>query len=322
MYIVMEFLPGGDLFSLLQKCGSIDEDSARIYTAQIITALRYLHGNGIIHRDLKPDNILVAANGHLKLTDFGLSYLGVVDRGLHTETDGLAESNSIVGTPDYLAPEVVLSEPHTYSADYWSLGTILYEFLYGVPPFHADSLEDTFRNIVTGIVTFPDVGEDVSAEVRDLILKLLTINPAERLGAGGIEQITSHPWFAGIDWEHVDNLPPPFVPEFDGEVTTEYFEDRYDFVDDGEADIRADLVDAEEDALGYPPTGRVGSPEGATCGSFGTILSHEFPSVGLGQLRAINQDLALRMRTRRTPSHVPAGAFPPPPLFARSPSNE
>jgi serine/threonine protein kinase len=312
MYIVMEFLPGGDLFSLLQKCGAIDEGSARIYIAQIVSALQYLHANGIIHRDLKPDNILVAANGHLKLTDFGLSYLGVVDRGLQTESPGVAEANSIVGTPDYLAPEVVLSEPHTYSADYWSLGAILYEFLYGIPPFHAESLEDTFRNIVTGIIPFPDVEIDISPEVRDLILKLLTANPAERLGAGGVEQIMSHPWFAGIDWERVDELPPPFVPEFDGEVSTEYFEDRYNFADDGEADIRADIADAQEEALGYPPPVPPASPEDhATCGSFGAMLKHGFPSVSLDQLKEINQDLALRMRRRHTGGQLNTAAFPP-----------
>jgi serine/threonine protein kinase len=312
MYLVMEFLPGGDLFSLLQKCGSIDEAPARVYTAQILSALRYLHSNGIIHRDLKPDNILVAADGRLKLTDFGLSYMGVVDRGLQTDpSDALVEANSIVGTPDYLAPEIVLSQRHTYTADYWSLGTVLYEFLYGIPPFHADTPDDIFRRIVTGVIIFPAT-ETISEAAQDLIRKLLTANPAQRLGAGGIEEIMRHPWFAEIDWDHVDELEPPFIPETDDETSTDYFEERYDFEDGGEDDIRADVADAVGDAVGYQPPSPTDG--GGICGSIGTILRHEFPSVALKQLRQINENLALRMRKRGRPSldSPPVPPFPPP----------
>jgi serine/threonine protein kinase len=122
LYLVTEFVPGGDLYSLLQNLGSLTEDVAKFYAIELLIALRFLRENGICHRDVKPDNILISASGHLKLTDFGLSFLGMVDRA----SDGarlMSEAKSFVGTPDYIAPEIILNHPHSFRVDYWSLGT-------------------------------------------------------------------------------------------------------------------------------------------------------------------------------------------------------
>ena len=235
LYVVMEYLPGGDLYSLLNQMGALDESSAKIYTYEIVQALAFLRSNGIIHHDLKPDNILISAEGTLKLTDFGLSHLGFVDR--HT-TSEIAKSSSLVGTPDYIAPEVILSQPHSFSADYWSLGAMLYEFLAGVPPFHAETEKETYANILTGHVDFGEL-EDVSEEAIDLIKRLLVMNPEDRIGAKSIDEIVHHPWFNGLG----PNTPPPFVPSVGSDEDTNYFESRYEMNDD-DSDV---LEDMDED---------------------------------------------------------------------------
>ena len=308
LYLVMEFLPGGDLYSLLQNLGSLDEQVAKIYTVQIVAALQYLRANGIIHRDLKPDNVLIAANGQLKLTDFGLSYLGVVDRGIKgtpgQSDESIVESESLVGTPDYLAPEVVMSQPHSYEADYWSLGAMLFEFLYGVPPFHAETEKETFANIVRGIFEFPPDDSDdapVSENAKDLIRKLLTVDHHQRLGAESIQEILDHPWFSDIDWNHVDDLEPPFVPEITREPSTDYFTERYHFdAEKGENDILEDIRVAKHEQ-GKKETPKKMSPGRVQIDlNTDTVLAKEFPSVSLRQLEQSNEAVARAYRRRRS----------------------
>ncbi|OHT10684.1 hypothetical protein TRFO_04201 [Tritrichomonas foetus] len=307
----MEYLPGGDLFSLLQNVASLDEESAKTYTIQIANALGYLHSHGIIHRDIKPDNILVASDGTLRLTDFGLSYLGVVDRRVNemsTENatnnfkgnklpniqipendsnsnqnkpmspisrsspkaaakmipspklnpntkvrlenaqqaqsqnkENLVEAKSLVGTPDYIAPEIVLSLPHSFSVDWWSLGVMLYEFITGIPPFHGDTLEDTRERILRGTYKSP-ASDEFSPECIDFIHQLLKQNPKERLGTkGGLEEVMNHPWLKGID---IKDREPPFVPELSNELDTAYFEDRCEPSERDDSDIFADIQQA------------------------------------------------------------------------------
>lgn len=231
----MEYLPGGDLYSLLQKVGSFDEDTARIYSYEIFSALKFLHSRGIIHRDLKPDNVLINAAGVLKLADFGLSYIGVLGR--QANTPNLAKASSLIGTPDYMAPEIILDQSHTYTVDYWSMGVIIYEFLFGCPPFHGETEQETHTNILRGQIDFSD-SEDLSPESIDLIKRLLQQDPKRRLGTNGIDEILSHPWFASID---PNDIKSPFIPQLGSAEDTQYFEQRYDLSQNDNNDIVQDI---------------------------------------------------------------------------------
>jgi serine/threonine protein kinase len=293
LYLVMEYLPGGDLYSVLQNIGSLSEDDARIYTAQIVSALEFLRGNRIIHRDIKPDNILVDSSGHLKLTDFGLSFYGMVDRSINSTQVSTVIDNSIVGTPDYTAPEIVLSQSHTFTADYWAVGAILYEFLTGVPPFHGETPSETFQNIVKGISSSDDL-EDFTPEAQDLIAKLLEPNPEKRLGAQSIAEIKEHPWFAGIPWERLEELQPPFVPELSNVLDTSYFEERYSFPNREENDILEDVRIATEHLR--PPRKSRRSSAMSVLDDTEEDEMEMFPSVSVQTLREATDENARQMR--------------------------
>ncbi|KAK3392934.1 hypothetical protein B0H63DRAFT_3796 [Podospora didyma] len=387
LYLVMEYLNGGDCASLIKVLGGLTEDWAKKYLGEVILGVEHLHSRGIVHRDLKPDNLLIDQKGHLKLTDFGLSRMGLIGRqkralnsgadaapdllkqgpfarsasmassrstsldlhgrsqspsstpqmtpsdfgtGLaqpsyfslgslsheprrvssqrsdsggsdalsqmlgnlnlgdaphgssqvilspaegseadavtspefaslsHTNTHGSVESNRgtppqpampppnwalfdpedtnrrFVGTPDYLAPETIRGEPQDETSDWWSVGCIMYEFLYGFPPFHADQAEQVFENILARRIYWPDVSEDeVSNEAKDLINKLLCSDPQQRLGSNreekfqsGGDEIRSHPWFEGMNWEHLLEDEAQFVPQPENPEDTEYFDSR------------------------------------------------------------------------------------------------
>ena len=332
LYIVMEYSNGGDIASLLQNMGALDEDVARAYISEVVLALEYCHAQGIIHRDIKPDNILISGDGHIKLTDFGLSCFGrvfdefddyedgvmsmststststaaspgkcrgysgryslpgsPVKRGGHARSTSfsggsgwspdlreLAAMNSIsasaaatdtsgatrqvflstststsnpsspalkglgstsnqpqraVGTPDYLAPEVLLGTGHGPEADWWSLGVVLYEMIVGVPPFSAATPELIFQNILDRRLTFPD---GLSDDVKDLLDRLLCLDETTRLGARGSMEVKSHPWFGGgttVNWADLSRVkaatvPMPFVPSTTCDTDTSYFVER------------------------------------------------------------------------------------------------
>ena len=161
---------------------------ARIYTCEILLALEYLHKNGVLYRDLKPDNILICQNGHIKLADFGLSKMGV---------DEDFKSNSFCGTHAYLAPEIVTRLSYGKSVDWYGLGAVLYEFCVGRPPFYQENLETLYENIQTGPLELP---QKMSPELKNLLKRLLSRIPTERLGNNGAQEIKSHPFFRGIDW--------------------------------------------------------------------------------------------------------------------------
>ena len=234
----MEYVPGGDLYSLLCQFGAFDEQSAKFYTAQIILALQYLHSKEIIHRDLKPDNILITESGFLKLTDFGLSLYGTAERRINEK--------EIVGTPDYIAPEIVLSNPHKFTADFWSLGAVLYEFLCGVPPFHADTESAVFANILKGKVDFDILREfDISETCISFVQSLLDMDPSKRLSANGFNELFSHPWFSGFDWDHIREMQPPYIPPVSNDTDTTNFTQKYDFGKDN-SDIYDDIRRAKE----------------------------------------------------------------------------
>eukprot|EP00004_Rigifila_ramosa_P016164 TRINITY_DN3806_c0_g1_i3.p1 TRINITY_DN3806_c0_g1~~TRINITY_DN3806_c0_g1_i3.p1 ORF type:complete len:523 (-),score=121.83 TRINITY_DN3806_c0_g1_i3:156-1724(-) len=235
----MEFLSGGDLCSLLKKWDCFYEEMARLYIAEAVVALEYLHSEGIVHRDLKPDNMLINHDGHIKLTDFGLSLIGLIEKRESSEgldvmspaerLEGLISdmSNKAVGTPDYLAPEVVAGTQCGPDVDWWALGVILYEFLVGIPPFAGDTVEAIFDNILRREIEWPQEG--LSPQARNLIDQLLQLDPKNRLGHGGnVAAIRSHPFFAGLDWQNLFNETPMFVPrkETVDQDPTIYFEER------------------------------------------------------------------------------------------------
>ncbi len=388
LYLVMEYLNGGDCASLIKVLGGLPEDWAKKYLGEVVLGVEHLHSRGIVHRDLKPDNLLIDQKGHLKLTDFGLSRMGLIGRqkralnsgtdaapdllkqgpfarsasmassrstsldlhgrshspgstpqmtpsdygmslgqpsyfnlgslsqeprrvsthrsdsggsetlthmigGLslndphvnysqavlspaegseadaadspdlaslsHATTHTSIESNSkgtppqpampppnwalfdpedtnrrFVGTPDYLAPETIKGEPQDETSDWWSVGCIMYEFLYGIPPFHASEADKVFENILARRLHWPDESEDeVSPEAKDLINKLLCMDPHQRLGANrdeksqsGGEEIRNHPWFSEVNWDSLLQDEAQFVPQPENPEDTEYFDAR------------------------------------------------------------------------------------------------
>ncbi|KFK36169.1 hypothetical protein AALP_AA4G087000 [Arabis alpina] len=245
LYLVMEYLNGGDLYSLLQKVGCLEDDVARIYIAELVLALEYLHSLKIVHRDLKPDNLLIAHNGHIKLTDFGLSKIGLINNTIDLsghESDAAPRTSShdflknqedervrrsAVGTPDYLAPEILLGTEHGYAADWWSVGIILFELITGIPPFTASRPEIIFDNILNAKIPWPNVPGEMSYEAQDLIIRLLVHEPEKRLGAKGAAEVKAHPFFQGVDWENLTLQKAAFVPLTEGIADTSYFVSRF-----------------------------------------------------------------------------------------------
>ncbi|KAL7229553.1 hypothetical protein ACSBR2_008125 [Camellia fascicularis] len=249
LYLVMEYLNGGDLYSLLRNLGCLDEDMARIYIAELVLALEYLHSLNVIHRDLKPDNLLIGPDGHIKLTDFGLSKVGLINSTddfsgpavssttfLGDDEPKIAsqsfikreqrQKHSIVGTPDYLAPEILLGMGHGATADWWSVGVILFELLVGIPPFNADHPQKIFDNIMNRDIPWPKIPEEMSYEAYDLIDKLLIENPVQRLGATGAREVKQHFFFKDINWDTLARQKAMFIPSA-AALDTSYFMSRY-----------------------------------------------------------------------------------------------
>lgn len=387
LFLVMEYLPGGDCSTLVKMLGNMPDEWAKQYIAEVVIGVDDLHKKGIVHHDLKPDNLLIASNGHLKLTDFGLSRMGLIRRQerahkhsipgddvfaqatvnthhrksssvtpfslsasgppsandmsvsssptssffenmvkgekkkegrsgsggsvmdspllrpLHRSASQtsfiLSEENSsfpstptaknlalfdpenttfnkkFVGTPDYLSPETIQGTGENEASDWWSVGCILFEFLYGYPPFHAKTPEQVFENILNGRVDWPNLSPQeelkfCSPEAKDLIKKLLCMNPENRLGVNGAQEIKDHPYFKGIDWDELYNVAGSFVPVVDDPESTDYFESRgaalHDFPSDSSDSDADDSMDSKNEhrslstqinsttALGSPST--------------------------------------------------------------------
>lgn len=171
VYFIVDYMPGGELFLHLRKCHRFNEKKAKFYIAQCVLALKDMHKRGIIYRDLKLENIMLDKDGNIKLTDFGLSKLGITN---HTDM-----TYSFVGTPEYLAPEVIKGWGYSKQADWWSLGAILYEMLTGVSPFYHKNVETTLENILYKDILIPTL---VTKKASNLIMKLLNRNESKRLG--------------------------------------------------------------------------------------------------------------------------------------------
>jgi serine/threonine protein kinase len=297
LYLVMEYLPGGDLYSVLENVGSLPEEQAKIYAAQIVSALEFLRSSRVIHRDLKPDNILVDSTGRLKLTDFGLSFFGMVDRSIGAP--GPTFDDAFVGTPDYTSPEIVLSQSHTFTADYWALGALLFEFLVGQPPFHGDTPTETFQHIIRGI--YPESYlKDFTPELRDIIRRLLCQDPDARLGSKSIEEIKSNPWFSGIDWTRVNELDPPFIPQLAGDFDTSYFAERLALEKCDETDILADIRASSQAARAAPRRESLLSLFEDEPFEQEESIEEMFSSVGVRQLQETTNENARQLRLRRS----------------------
>ncbi|KAJ3156374.1 hypothetical protein HDU89_004156 [Geranomyces variabilis] len=320
LYLVMEYLNGGDCAALIKSLGSLDEKWAGQYVAEVVLGLEFLHSRGIVHRDLKPDNLLIDQDGHVKLTDFGLSRVGFLGRrsretflsptsapqskavshltndmpgspiigtttpttptfspsspfkigehlyggqsyslGRHSRRSSVASTGSIgsdkgmfsdgpaavansnnnapeagtgaapkafAGTPDYLAPESILGLGQGVSVDWWALGVILYEFLYGVPPFHAPTPSLVFENILTRRIDWCEGEIDVTPEARDLMEQLMCTDIDHRLGTHGPGPVKGHPFFRETNWATLLGEEAAFVPKIKSVEDTDYFDDR------------------------------------------------------------------------------------------------
>jgi len=201
LYFIMDFVNGGELFHHLTKEKRFSEERARFYAAEIVSGMGYLHECGIIYRDLKPENLLLSHQGHVIMTDFGLSKEGLLRQSDTTKT--------FCGTPEYLAPEIVSGGNYTKAIDWWSVGTLVYEMLTGLPPFYSQNEDQMYQKIMKADIVIP---QGFSKEVEDLIKRFLTRDPTKRLQ--NLDEIKNHPWFRTISWQKLETLEitPPFVP--------------------------------------------------------------------------------------------------------------
>ena len=243
--MLLDYCPGGEVFTYLRRARRFPESTARFYAAEIVLILEFLHEEkGIAYRDLKPENILLDADGHLKLVDFGFA----------KQLDE-RETYTLCGTPEYLAPEVIRNTGHGRAVDWWAFGILLYEFLIGQPPFLDPNPMKIYSKIVQGHIAFPDPprprqgqgqgqgqassqgspGQETalfpSQAARDLILAVCTVNPSERLGhiAGGVARVKHHDFFSGIDWDALywRRVRGPIIPRWSGGLDARCF-DSYD----------------------------------------------------------------------------------------------
>lgn len=271
LYLVMEFLPGGDVMTLLMKKDTLTEEQTQFYVAETILAIDSIHKLSFIHRDIKPDNLLLDAKGHVKLSDFGLCtglkkshrtefYKELTQAKAENFTKDFANGNpmdskrraeswkrnrrqlaySTVGTPDYIAPEVFMQTGYSASCDWWSLGVIMYEMLIGYPPFCSENPQETYRKVMNWRETLifpPEM--PISNEARDLVQRFCC-DAEHRIGASGPDEIKSHRFFRGVDWEHIRERPSVIPVEVKG------IDDTSNFDDFPEVDLKLPAPPSEE----------------------------------------------------------------------------
>jgi len=254
LYLIMEFIPGGDMMTHLIHYDTFSEEDTRFFVAETIMAIHSIHQLNYIHRDIKPDNLLLDKNGHVKLSDFGLctGLQTTKVANLHEQLENAptqlsshdkdtlkmnrsqrfdtwrgkrrALAYSTVGTPDYIAPEVLLKDGYTELCDWWSVGVIMFEMLVGYPPFCSDTPPETYRKIIhfRDTLRFPDDAQ-LSSQAKDLIMRLCS-DQTTRIGLKGIDELKQHPFFAGLNWEKLRDVKPPIVPDLADKYDTKYFD--------------------------------------------------------------------------------------------------
>ncbi|KAG6017199.1 hypothetical protein E4U43_002116 [Claviceps pusilla] len=237
LYMLLDYVPGGELFSYLRKLGRFDESTARFYAAEIVLVLEYLHEQqgGVAYRDLKPENLLLDKDGHIKLVDFGFA------KRLGHKGDHPVETYTLCGTPEYLAPEVIQNKGHTTAVDWWALGILIYEFLTGYPPFWHQNPIEIYKQIVDKPVAFPQ-DPPTSEQAKDIIRCFCTVDRSRRLGnvSGGASRVKAHPFFQPINWDDMLNrrqkgpIIPPIRYPGDAQCFDTYPED------DGKRDAYTD----------------------------------------------------------------------------------
>uniref|UniRef100_A0A3B3WBW1 cGMP-dependent protein kinase n=1 Tax=Poecilia mexicana TaxID=48701 RepID=A0A3B3WBW1_9TELE len=217
LYMLLEACLGGELWTILRDRGSFDDSTTRFYTGCVVEAFAYLHAKGIIYRDLKPENLILDSRGYAKLVDFGFA-----------KKIGFCKKTwTFCGTPEYVAPEIILNKGHDVSADYWSLGILMYELLTGSPPFSGPDPMKTYNIILRGIdmIEFP---KKITKNAANLIKKLCRDSPSERLGnlKNGVKDIQKHKWFEGFNWEGLKKgtLTPPITPKVSSPIDTNNFD--------------------------------------------------------------------------------------------------
>lgn len=242
LYLVMEYLPGGDLMNLLMKKETLPEEQAKFYLCELILAVETIHQKNCIHRDIKPDNILIGKDGHIKISDFGLAKIPdnyfvediiSIKQEVSQNKEKIKNNNinnkhkrrlSCVGTAYYVAPEVLRKEEYDQSIDWWSVGVIFYEMLYGYAPFFSGDEYEVCNKVLNyeKYLRFPR-NPVISQEAKDLILHLIT-ESSKRLGKKGAEEIKVHPFFKGVNWKKLRKTIPPFIPKLNKDYDTTYFE--------------------------------------------------------------------------------------------------
>ncbi|KAG0141380.1 hypothetical protein CROQUDRAFT_31284, partial [Cronartium quercuum f. sp. fusiforme G11] len=232
LYLVMEYLNGGDCAALVKALGNLPEEWTRNYVAEVVMGLEYLHSTGVVHRDLKPDNLLIDHRGHLKLTDFGLSKIGLLGRQAAEPRPSKSDAShkNFVGTPERIL-EIGLDEMVDWVSLAGKLISLLIiglwvRFLYGIPPFHDSTLDKVFDRILSRRLEFPESDDEISADAIDFMDRLMCTDPKQRLGAKGAQEVKAHPFLANIDWANLFKNEASFVPSVTDPESTDYFDPR------------------------------------------------------------------------------------------------
>ncbi|EDR25968.1 hypothetical protein, conserved [Entamoeba dispar SAW760] len=234
LFYIIDYCPGGEFYYYLQKNGKVSEEDAKFYAAQILLAIEHLHSSNIVYRDIKPENILIGADGYLRLTDFGLSKENVTKENT---------TNTFCGTPEYLAPEVVIGKDYSEPVDWWGFGILIYEMIHGHAPFTSEDIQQLFQKIIHDPVIFPNVSYP-TADCKRCIQDLLVKDPEKRLT--NPNNIKSHPWFKGFDWEGLfqKKLSPPFVPVLKDKTDTSNFNE--DIINETAKIDEGEVVDSKD----------------------------------------------------------------------------